>query len=69
MRKVYLGVVESYHCESERHARNATSILAVGAHLFLHKVYCECNMSVYTAVVRCHLQEAFTMRRCQKYYD
>lgn len=58
MRKVYLGVGERYPCESVRHARNGTSILVVCVHLFLHKIYCECSMSVCTTVVQCHLQEA-----------
>lgn len=58
MRKVYLGVGERYPCESVRHARNGTSILVVCEHLFLHKIYCRCSMSVCTTVVQCHLQEA-----------
>jgi hypothetical protein len=57
MRKVYLGVGERYPCESVRHARNATSILVVCVHLFLHKIYCRCSMSVCTTVVQCYLQE------------
>lgn len=60
MRKVYLGVGESYPCESVRHARNATSILVASVHLFPHKVYCRCSMFVCATVVRCRLQEAFT---------
>lgn len=74
MRRVHLGVGERYPCESVRHARNVTSILAVSVCLFLHKICCRCNVCVCTAVVRCHLQEVDApnrciLRRCHIYAD